>query len=88
MNKLAKEKDLPLAAAATAFGSHHDLIKGMDLVILAPQMDTMKDELKKECDQNGAQMITTTGKQYIQMTQHADQCLQLIISDLNQGDVQ
>lgn len=88
LNKLAKEKHLPLAAAATAFGSHHDLIKGMDLVILAPQMDTMKDELKKECDQNGAQMITTTGKQYIQMTQHADQCLQLIISDLNQGDVQ
>ena len=88
LNKLAKEKDLPLAAAATAFGSHHDLIKGMDLVILAPQMDTMKDELKKECDQNGAQMITTTGEQYIQMTQHADQCLQLIISDLNQGDVQ
>lgn len=88
LNKLAKEKQLPLAAAATAFGSHHDLIKGMDLVILAPQMDTMKDELKKECDQNGAQMITTTGKQYIQMTQHADQCLQLIISDLNQGDVQ
>lgn len=86
LNKLAKEKQLPLIAAATAFGSHHDLIKGMDLVILAPQMDTMKDELKKECDQNGAQMITTTGKQYIQMTQHADQCLQLIITDLNGGD--
>lgn len=83
LNKLAKEKDLPLSAAATAFGSHHDLVSGMDMVILAPQMDTMKDELKKECDQNGAQMITTTGKQYIHMTHNADECLKLIIDKIS-----
>lgn len=83
LNKLAKKDDLPLVTAAAAYGSHHDLVPGMDMVILAPQMDTMRDELKKECDQNGAKMITTTGKQYIDMTQHADQCLDLIISELN-----
>lgn len=83
LNKLAKRDDLPLVTAAAAYGSHHDLVPGMDMVILAPQMDTMRDELKKECDQNGAKMITTTGKQYIDMTQHADQCLDLIISELN-----
>lgn len=83
LNKLAQKNNLPLSAAATAFGSHHDLVPGMDMVILAPQMDTMKDELQKECDKNNAKMITTTGKQYINMTQHADQCLDLIISDLS-----
>lgn len=88
LNKLAKEKKLPLAAAAGAYGSHHDLLPGMDMVILAPQMDTMKDELQKECDQNNAHMITTTGKQYINMTQHADQCLDLIVSELQKEEKQ
>lgn len=28
-------------------------------------------------------MITTTGKQYIYMTQHANECLKLLINDIN-----
>ncbi|WEV51451.1 PTS lactose transporter subunit IIBC [Lactobacillus sp. ESL0731] len=83
LNKLATENSLPLSVAATSFGSHHDLLSGMDIVILAPQMNAMKDELKKECDQNNAKMITTTGKQYINMTQHADKCLDLIIANIS-----
>lgn len=83
MNKLAEKDGLPLSAAATAFGSHHDLLPGMDLVILAPQMDAMKGELKKECDQSNSKMITTTGKEYINMTQHADKCLELIINEIS-----
>jgi PTS system lactose-specific IIC component len=83
LNKLAEKDGLPLSAAATAFGSHHDLLPGMDLVILAPQMDAMKGELKKECDQSNSKMITTTGKEYINMTQHADKCLELIINEIS-----
>ncbi|MDF7673014.1 PTS lactose transporter subunit IIBC [Lactobacillus sp. ESL0701] len=83
LNKLATENTLPLSVAATSFGSHHDLLSGMDIVILAPQMNAMKDELKKECDQNNVKMITTTGKQYINMTQHADKCLDLIIASIS-----
>ena len=84
LNKLAAENNLPLAVAATSFGAHHDLLSGMDIVILAPQMNAMKDELKKECDKNNAKMITTTGKQYIDMTQHADKCLDLIIANISE----
>jgi PTS system lactose-specific IIC component len=83
LNKLAKEKNLPLSVAATSFGAHHDLLPGMDVVILAPQMNAMKDELQKECDKNNVKMLTTTGKQYINMTQHADKCLDLIISNIS-----
>ncbi|RMC42395.1 PTS lactose transporter subunit IIB [Lactobacillus sp. ESL0233] len=83
LNKLASENSLPLSVAATSFGSHHDLLSGMDIVILAPQMHAMKDELEKECKQNNAKMITTTGKQYINMTQHADKCLDLIITNIS-----
>ncbi|MBC6361506.1 PTS lactose transporter subunit IIBC [Lactobacillus apis] len=84
LNKLADENNLPLAVAATSFGAHNDLLSGMDIVILAPQMNAMKDELKKECDKNNAKMITTTGKQYIDMTQHADKCLDLIIDNISE----
>ena len=84
LNKLAAENNLPLAVAATSFGAHHDLLSGMDIVILAPQMNAMKDELKKECDKNDAKMITTTGKQYIDMTQHADKCLDMIIANISE----
>ena len=84
LNKLTDENNLPLAVAATSFGAHNDLLSGMDIVILAPQMNAMKDELKKECDKNNAKMITTTGKQYIDMTQHADKCLDLIIDNISE----
>lgn len=83
LNKMATEKKLPLSVAAASFGAHHDLLSGMDIVILAPQMNAMKDELQKECDKNNTKMLTTTGKQYIDMTQHADKCLDLIISNIS-----
>ena len=47
LNKMAKERNLPLHAAARAYGQHMDIIHDMDLIILAPQMDSMKDNLKK-----------------------------------------
>lgn len=84
LNKLALEQHLPLQAAATAYGNHKDLLVDMDMVILAPQMDTMKDKLKKECDMNDAKMITTNGQKYIHMTRNADEALQLIIDDLTE----
>lgn len=83
LNKLATENKLPLSVAAASFGAHHDLLAGMDIVILAPQMNAMKDELQKECDKSNTKMLTTTGKQYIDMTQHADKCLDLIIANIS-----
>lgn len=87
LNKLAKDKGLPLEAAATAYGNHSQLLKGMDAVVLAPQMESMKDELQKEADHDDAVMITTTGKQYIGMTRNAPEALKYIIDKLkDKGD--
>lgn len=83
LNKLAVEKELPLHAAATAYGNHKDIISDMDIVVLAPQMDTMKDVLAKECDMNNTKMITTNGQKYIHMTRNADEALSLIVDHLN-----
>ncbi|GAB5052816.1 hypothetical protein PESHB4_14540 [Pediococcus ethanolidurans] len=82
LNKMAKEKDLPVEAAAAAYGAHGDLLPDMDVVVLAPQMDAMRDSLKLETDKANVKMITTTGKQYIDLTRHADKALQFIVGKL------
>ncbi|APX72969.1 lactose/cellobiose PTS transporter subunit IIB [Companilactobacillus allii] len=83
LNKMSKEKDLPVEAAAAAYGAHSDLLPDMDVVVLAPQMDAMRDSLKEEADHSDVSMITTTGKQYIDLTRHADKALHFIVGKLN-----
>jgi len=86
LNKMAKEKDLPIEAAAAAYGAHGDLLPDMDVTVLAPQMDAMKDSLKKEADASNVKMITTSGKQYIDLTRHADKALSFIVDKLKGDD--
>ncbi|CAJ1173703.1 lactose/cellobiose PTS transporter subunit IIB [Companilactobacillus nantensis] len=86
LNKMAKEKDLPVEAAAAAYGAHSDLLPDMDVTVLAPQMDAMKDSLKQEADKSDVKMITTTGKQYIDLTRHADKALSFIIDKLQNNE--
>lgn len=85
LNKMAKEDDLPMEAAAAAYGAHGDLLPDMDVVVLAPQMDAMRDSLKLETDKDGVEMITTTGKQYIDLTRNADKALKMIIDKLKEA---
>ncbi|MGQ2374271.1 lactose/cellobiose PTS transporter subunit IIB [Companilactobacillus zhachilii] len=86
LNKMAKEKDLPVEAAAAAYGAHSDLLPDMDVTVLAPQMDAMKDSLKQEADHSDVKMITTTGKQYIDLTRHADKALSFIVDKLQKDE--
>lgn len=83
LNKLAKDRDLSLSAAARAYGQDMDLIQDMDLVILAPQMDSMKDNLKSITDKYGVKMASTTGRQYIELTRDGDKALAFVSEQLN-----
>lgn len=78
LNKTAEERNLPLHAAARAYGQHNDIINDMDLVILAPQMDSMRGNLQKICDHNDIKLLTTTGKQYIELTRDADKAIRFV----------
>lgn len=78
LNKVAKERNLPLSAVARAYGQHTDIIDDMDLVILAPQMDSMRGNLQTICDQNNIKLLTTTGKQYIELTRNADKAIKFV----------
>ncbi|GEL15942.1 PTS lactose transporter subunit IIBC [Pediococcus cellicola] len=82
LNKVAKERNLPLHAAARAYGQDMDLIHDMDLVILAPQMESMKGNLKKITDAYDVQLLTTTGKQYIELTRDADKAIKFVADNI------
>lgn len=83
LNKMAQEKNLPLHAAARAYGQHMDIISDMDLIILAPQMDSMRQNLQEVADHNGSKLVTTTGRQYIELTQNADKAFDFVVNNLN-----
>ena len=82
LNKLSKERGLKLSAAARAYGQDMDLIKDMNMVILAPQMESMKGNLKKITDKYGVKLVTTTGRQYIELTNNGDMALDFVESNL------
>lgn len=82
LNKLSKERGLKLSAAARAYGQDMDLIQDMDMVILAPQMESMKGNMQKLTDKYGVKLVTTTGRQYIALTNDGDMALDFVESNL------
>lgn len=86
LNKTAAEKQVNLNATARAYGQDMDLIKDMDIVILAPQMDSMKDEMKKYTDQYDAILMTTTGKEYIALTRDGEAAIKKIYQLLSTNE--
>lgn len=84
LNKAAKEQNIHLNATVRAYGQDMDLIKDMNIVILAPQMDSMKNEMKKYTDQHNALLMTTTGKEYIALTRDGEAAIEKIYKLLSE----
>lgn len=82
LNKTAKERDLPLSAAARAYGQDMNMIQDMDLVILAPQMESMKGNVQKITDKYGVKLATTSGKEYIELTRNPEKSLNFVKANL------
>ncbi|ATO46607.1 hypothetical protein C5L30_001002 [Companilactobacillus farciminis] len=82
LNKMAKERDLPLSAAARAYGQDMNMIQDMDLVILAPQMESMKGNVQKITDKYGVKLATTSGKEYIELTRNPEKSLKFVKDNL------
>ncbi|KRO00160.1 lactose-specific PTS transporter subunit EIIC [Companilactobacillus kimchiensis] len=78
LNKTAKERNLPLSAAARAYGQDMNMIQDMDLVILAPQMESMKGNVQKITDKYGVKLATTSGREYIELTRNPEKSLQFV----------
>ena len=71
----AKQKNMDLESTAMAYGQHKEILDQFDLVILAPQMASMLDELKTETDKAGIKAVSTGGKEYVSLTRNPEEAL-------------
>ena len=58
-----------------AYGQHKEILDQFDLIILAPQMASMLDELKTETDKAGVKSVSTGGKEYVALTRNPEEAL-------------
>ncbi len=83
LTKGAKECNVSISAAAGAYGSHNDILKDYDLVILAPQVASNYEVLKKDTDRLGIKLVSTGGKEYIDLTRNPEKALTFVLSQLS-----
>lgn len=83
ISKGAKEKNIKLESIAMAYGQHKEVITDYDLIILAPQMASMYNELKKDCSAKGVKSATTSGVEYVKLTRDSLGALKFALNIIN-----
>ncbi|CUP89648.1 PTS lactose transporter subunit IIBC [Clostridium baratii] len=83
ISKGAKENNINLESTAMAYGQHKEIISDFDLIILAPQMASMYNELKKDCEAKGTKSATTSGVQYVKLTRDSGGALKFALDIIN-----
>ena len=80
ISKGAKQRGVPVESIAMAYGQHKDLISDFDLIILAPQMASMFDELQQDCNAKGVKSATTSGREYVGLTRDPQKALDFALN--------
>ncbi len=80
ISKGAKQRGVPVESIAMAYGQHKDLISDFDLIILAPQMASMFDELQQDCNAEGVKSATTSGREYVGLTRDPQKALDFALN--------
>lgn len=78
----AEKNNVPITAAAGAYGAHHDILKDFDLVILAPQVASNYQDIKEDTDRLDITLLSTGGQEYISLTRDPDKALNYILEAL------
>ncbi len=83
LNTGAQAKELPLVASAGAYGSHAGILASYDMVVLAPQVRSYYNELKKDTDKLGIKLVATRGMEYIELTNDPEEAVAFILEKIN-----
>ena len=78
LKKAAKEYNEPIDAAAGAYGAHYDMMKDYDLIVLAPQVASNYEDIKKDTDKLGIKLVKTQGAEYIKLTRDPKGSLEFV----------
>ena len=71
---------MPITSAAGAYGAHNDILPDFDLVILAPQVASNYEVIKKDTDRLGIKLASTGGKEYIELTRDPEKAINYVLS--------
>lgn len=80
--KGAKAHNINMLTAANSYGAHVDILKDFDLVVLAPQVASNYEDLKKDTDRLGIKAVAVEGKKYIELTRSPDKALEFTMEIL------
>lgn len=83
ITKGAKQNGVNLESIAMAYGQHKEKITDFDLIVLAPQMASMYEELKSDCDAKGTKSATTSGREYVKLTRDPEAALKFALDLIN-----
>lgn len=86
LKKAAEEKEIPLITAAGSYGAHMDIMKDYDLIILAPQVASYYEDLKKDTDRLGIKSVACEGKQYIGLTRNPEAALEFVFKIMEENE--
>ncbi len=83
LSKAAKANNMDMLTAANSYGAHVDMLKDYDLVVLAPQVASNYEDLKKDTDKLGIKAVAVEGKKYIELTRNPEKALKFTLEILN-----
>jgi PTS system lactose-specific IIC component len=86
ITKGADQKQLDLTATAMAYGQHKNVIGDFDLIILAPQMSSMLEELEADTAAYQVKAASTSGAVYVKLTRDPVAAVNFALSKIKAED--
>lgn len=79
----AAAEGIDLVSNSGAYGSHYEIMSEYNVIVLAPQARTYYEDMKADTDRLGIKLLTTRGKQYIDLTNDPKGAINWILDELN-----
>lgn len=70
-----------ITASAGAYGSHYEIMKNFDMIVLAPQVNSFYEDIKKDTDALGIKLAATKGAEYIKLTRDPKGAVDFVMSN-------
>jgi PTS system lactose-specific IIC component len=78
----AKETGANIQAQAGAYGSHYDIMKNFDLIVLAPQVNSYLADIQKDAEKLGVKVVATKGAEYIKLTRDPKGAVDFVLAEI------
>lgn len=78
----AKETGMNIHAQAGAYGSHYDIMKDFDLVVLAPQVNSYLSDIQIDAEKLGVKVVATKGTEYIKLTRDPKMAVDFVLAQI------